>query len=336
MRTGRASSSSASEWETRVQVEIVVESNDPRGLLSELQRCEELGFDGFGIPDLLPNGLDVFTLLGAAAVKTSRIRLYPCVANPLSRHAMVLANTASTLNALAPGRFCLMLGSANADEAVRFLGRPPARLAEMREAVADIRRFLAGDWGTPPHRTAPQTSHPLPPICIAASGPRMTALAGEVGDEVLIATGHDRRVISAVRSMLQEGAERAGRSLEGFGIADYAWVHVDDDEDRAFEALKQVVMPYVAGGYAGLTLAALGLDWSADRLSEVPEPEWRAYLGAIGFAGPIEKIRTQFEELAKSGHIDRVVCGISGVDDEAALQAFASTVIPALGGRQSG
>jgi alkanesulfonate monooxygenase SsuD/methylene tetrahydromethanopterin reductase-like flavin-dependent oxidoreductase (luciferase family) len=199
----------------------------------------------------------------------------------------------------------------------------------MRESITTIRKLLRGEQvplGGGVLEGIKRSQASAPPVSVAVAGPRMTELAGEIGDEVMTVTGHDKKVIDAVRLLLENGAARSGRSLDEFQVSDWAWVRVDDDEQAAFDYLKSTLSDYL--GSAQVTLDALGLEWPLDRPDDIPESEWRQYLEAVAFFGPAEKIADQFQDLANSGHLDRIVCGISGPDDEMALAAFGRAVLP--------
>ena len=69
-----------------------------------VQRAEELGFRSAWFYDTQMLSADCFVAMGAAAVKTSRIRLGTGVLIPSNRIAPVAASALASLNALAPGR----------------------------------------------------------------------------------------------------------------------------------------------------------------------------------------------------------------------------------------
>lgn len=174
-------------------------------------RCEAAGFDGVGVHDHHHSGRDVFVTLALAAARTSRLDLYPATSNTVTRHPLVLAALANSLEEVAPGRTCLTL--APGFLSVESAGRRRASLEKLRGDVSAVRRLLAGEvvpsGGTDVWmRNRP--GRPLP-VLLTASGPRLLELAGEVADGALMLVGLDPGAISAARSHLREGAERAGR-----------------------------------------------------------------------------------------------------------------------------
>src|SRR5262249_52711595 len=84
------------------------------------------------------------------------------------------------------------------------------------------------------------------PIYLAAIGPRNTALAGEIADG-WIPTLFSPEHVSELRPLLQEGAARSGRSLDGFDIAPTVSVFVTDDLQAARDAMRPFIALYVGG-----------------------------------------------------------------------------------------
>jgi alkanesulfonate monooxygenase SsuD/methylene tetrahydromethanopterin reductase-like flavin-dependent oxidoreductase (luciferase family) len=84
------------------------------------------------------------------------------------------------------------------------------------------------------------------PIYIAAIGPKNTQLVGEIADgwlPVFFSPEH----VDLSRSLLEEGAARAGRTLDAFDIAPTVQVSIDDDLDRARDVMRPFVALYVGG-----------------------------------------------------------------------------------------
>lgn len=116
---------------------------------------------------------------------TERISVGPLVSHVIVRHPVVIANLLATLTELGGGRTLGTLATGNS--AARGLGLAPATIAELREAVAAIRGYWAGEGG--PFRTSriPASGRKRRgcPLMIAADGPAAAELAGEIGDGML-------------------------------------------------------------------------------------------------------------------------------------------------------
>ena len=84
------------------------------------------------------------------------------------------------------------------------------------------------------------------PIYLAAIGPKNTALAGEIADG-WIPTFFSPEHVSELRELLEEGAERSGRSLDGFDIAPTVNAYVSDDRELARNLMRPVLALYIGG-----------------------------------------------------------------------------------------
>src|SRR5580692_5606390 len=107
------------------------------------QRAEELGFTHAWFYDTQMLTADCFVAMGAAAVKTSRIRLGTGVLVPSNRIAAVTANSLATLNALAPGRIDFGIGTGFS--ARRAMGLGAVKLADMAEYTRVVMALLRGE-----------------------------------------------------------------------------------------------------------------------------------------------------------------------------------------------
>ncbi len=107
------------------------------------QRAEELGFSHAWFYDTQMITADCFVAMGAAAVKTSKIRLGTGVLVPSNRIAAVTANAFATLNGLAPGR--LDFGVGTGFSARRAMGLNAMKLADMEEYIRVVYGLLAGE-----------------------------------------------------------------------------------------------------------------------------------------------------------------------------------------------
>ena len=98
-----------------------------------VQRAEELGFTHAWFYDSQMLCADCFVAMGAAAVKTSRIRLGTGVLIPTNRIPPVTASGLASLNKLAPGRIDFGVGTG-------FTGRRAMGLGAMR--LADLEAYI--------------------------------------------------------------------------------------------------------------------------------------------------------------------------------------------------
>ena len=172
------------------------------------------------------------------------MRLGPRVINPLTRHPAVAAGAAATLEELAPGR--TMLGIGTGDSAVLNLGLTPSTRSRLRAYVATVRELLdtgSSVWEDRPVRMT--WGGGRVPVYLAASGPRMLHLAGEIADGVIINTGLTPDIVRDSIARVQAGAEAAGRSLED---VDLWWLPVANVRGDRAAAVDEVAMTLASAG----------------------------------------------------------------------------------------
>ena len=288
------------------------------------QRAEELGFEGVGIPEHLNAGRDVFMALGQAAADTSRITLYPSVTNPVTRHPYVLANLLNTLSEVAPGRAKMAL--APGDSAIVPTGRRPATLEEMRDAVGTIRSVLRGESvgldGAPLH-TIMANGDP-PPVVVTASGPRMTALAAEVGDEAMLMAGLEPPMLALAQRNLEAGARQAGRALDGFRVTHYTLVSIDDDPAIALQRARGWLYLWLRQGQYNAPLQEVGVHVPAFASAQEISPEWLEHLcGLLFVAGTPGQCAGRLRRLEEQG-VEHIACLFPGQGElhEATMEAL--------------
>src|SRR4051812_20869281 len=138
----------------------------------------------------------VWTMLGAIARSTDRLRVGTGVTAPIARvHPLVIAHAAATTEILMPGRFFLGLGAGERLNEQVVGGHWPTgkvRREMLEEATDVIRRLWKGKTVTHEgtHFTVERArlfSRPdtPPPIVVAAGGNKTAELAGRIGDGML-------------------------------------------------------------------------------------------------------------------------------------------------------
>jgi F420-dependent oxidoreductase-like protein len=160
------------------------------------------------------------------------------------------------------GYWGLGIGSSGPQVAEGWHGQRFARqLQRTREYVAVVRMALARDrveyhgetielpLPDGPGKPLKLTIQPVQeriPIYLAAIGPKNTALAGEIADG-WIPTFFSPEHVSDLNALLQEGAARSGRSLDGFDIAPTVNAYVSDDLEAARDLMRPVLALYIGG-----------------------------------------------------------------------------------------
>lgn len=155
------------------------------------ERAEALGFRSAWFYDTQMLSADPFVAMGAAAMKTSRIRLGTGVLIPSNRIAAVTANAFATLNKLAQGRIDMGLGTGFTGR--RAMGLGAMRLKDFEEYIRVMLGLLAGETVETevegqrrkirllnPELGLIDTRTPMR-LHLAAAGPRARALTARLG-----------------------------------------------------------------------------------------------------------------------------------------------------------
>jgi len=215
-------------------------------------QAEKLGFDYLWITDHF-NNRNVYVSLAIISAYTEKIKFGPGVTNPYLVHPVVTAQAIATLNEIAPGRVVCGIGVGDKTTLQMVNIEQVKPLATIRESVHIIREVSSGKtlefqgeiFKIRGGRLNFKVTNPIP-IFIGAQGPKMLALAAEVGDGVLINASHPKDVESAMK-FIKEGAEIAGKKLEELNIAAYTSFSIASDYDAAFKAVVPVIAFIVAG-----------------------------------------------------------------------------------------
>ena len=228
--------------------------------LALVRAAEDAGWDSVWAAEAY--GSDTATVLAWLASQTSRIKIGSAIFQMPGRSPAMTAMTAATLDILSNGRMILGIGTSGPQVAEGWHGqRFGKQLQRTREYVAILRKALArerlefeGETYELPLPDGPGKALKLMitpvqermPIYLAAIGPNNTRLAGEIADGYMPFIFAPERVSDA-RELLEEGAARAGRELDGFDIAPTVNVSIGDDVEAAWDTMRPVLALYIGG-----------------------------------------------------------------------------------------
>jgi 5,10-methylenetetrahydromethanopterin reductase len=208
--------------------------------------AEELGFRRawlYDSPALYP---EVFMTLARAAERTSRIGLGPGVLIPSLRHPMTAAASIAALEALAPGRVVIGVGSGFTGR--HTLGKRPLAWATVATYVRTVQALLRGEqaeW----EGAITQMLHPAGfgaprpvkvPWVVGVQGPKGQAVAHEVGDgafSLFPVEGFDWMVQLAFGTVLDDGEDAGSeRAIEAAGPAVAVLLHCSYEQGAPLDA----------------------------------------------------------------------------------------------------
>lgn len=277
----------------------------------------------------------VLPAASASAVATRSIAIGIGVFNPFNRHPSLMAMEIAALDELAGGRAILGIGAGVPSVIGRFAGfeRP---VAAMRDSLAILRGMLAG--GTVNHAGTVFSADAVSlgfaprrrdlPIHVAAMGPRMLRLAGEIGDGVLISNMCPPGYTAHAAALAATGAASAGRAPPET-VVKYMPCAVAADRASARRAIKPEIAAKLRG-YEALfadTPAALSAvrhggaiepalyAATLERLRAGEDPDTaldEAFVELYGIAGTVADCLRRIEELGVGGASEIALTFVGG------------------------
>ncbi len=211
-------------------------------------RAEERGYESVWLPE--GRSRDAFTSLAAMALATGTVKLGTGIVQIYARTASNTAMAAAGMAALSEGRFILGLGVGHGPNVESWDGVPFRQpMTRLRETIQIARGLLSGERVDFPGRQFKVSGASLEgaapegkvPIYIAALGPQMLELAGELADGILMNWPTAAFLPQAVE-YVKRGADKAGRDISEIDIGGYVRVAVGDDMEALRTALKGQVI----------------------------------------------------------------------------------------------
>ena len=236
------------------------------GASPELARAVEAeGWDGQMFMDSQSLSADPYVQMGAWAVSTSRILLSTGVTNPFTRNLAVTAAGAATVQAISGGR--AVLGIGRGDSALAYLGYAPVGLASFEAGLVSLQALLSGEeigfersgesgGGAASHQTLSLAGRPegvqlrwlpkgLPkvPLDVAATGPKVIAMAARLAERVTFSVGAEPERIAWAVDVARTAREAAGLPLGGGSYGAQLVVVCHPDDDTAMEVAMHMAPP---------------------------------------------------------------------------------------------
>ena len=207
--------------------------------LELIKLAEQHGFEYAWTYDSHVLWQESIPLLAVAARETSKIKMGHFVTNPGTRDPTVLASAYATLHDLSDGR--MVMGIGRGDSARRYIGQKPVVVAEFERRIAMIREFMNGrevHWNDKELQLKwVRPELPEIPMWVAGYGPKALAVAGRVGDGVIIQLA-DPEIISWIMDTARRAAAEAGRDPAQLKCIVGAPSHVSDDLADAREQVR--------------------------------------------------------------------------------------------------
>src|SRR3954468_8128473 len=226
-----------------------------------IQLAEQQGFEYAWTYDSHVLWQESMPTLALAAQATERIKLGHMVTNPGTREPTVLASACATLQDISTGR--MVMGIGRGDSARRYIGQEPVPVGRFEEALRMIKPFMNGEkvtWNDTELELG-WARRDLPEIemHVAGYGPRVLAIAGRLGDGVIIQLA-DPDIIRWTMGTARRAAEEAGRDPAALKCIVCAPSHLSDDLAAAREQVRW--FPAMVSNHVRDLIARYGADGS--------------------------------------------------------------------------
>jgi 5,10-methylenetetrahydromethanopterin reductase len=316
-------------------MEVSVAFPPGRDLVDYASLAESIGYKRVWVYDSPALYEDVWIGLSQIAENTDEIGFGPAVLVPSLRHVLTTAAAIATLEAQAPGRLAVAIGTGFTGR--RTLGQKPLSVATLERYVRDLKGLLAGEAvvvdGAKVKLIQPAgfgAERPIrTPILVAANGPKGLAVARAVGDGLMCVSrpqpGFSWCAALVFGTVLEEGeAFESPRVFDALGPAIAVIYHA------AYEVSPSGVDALPGGEAWRAAIEKLPEDVRhlavhEGHLVEVSELDRRhiaPQLGALTLSGTQAQLRERLVRLADEG-LTEIVYQPLGSDIPSELDAFA-------------
>ncbi len=236
--------------------------------LKNAKTIDSLGYDSMAFPDhfagFVPESIwtpevtqlaylqqsphtffEMSSIMGACAAVTENVQLISAVTEPIRRHPVLIAQTFLTLDHISNGRVVLGIGAGEIENIEPYGLNYSGQVGKLREALQIIRQiwethepfnFDGKFWKLKDAVMSlrPAVECKLPPIWIAALGPKMLELTAEYGDGWIPTLLQPKEFGKSLRTIQNF---RKKKSIDRkFTAALWNWCILDEDES-AWESL---------------------------------------------------------------------------------------------------
>jgi probable F420-dependent oxidoreductase len=216
-----------------MDIGVVLQCTPPAARVIDLAaRAETYGFTYVWTFDSHILWEEPYVIFSKILDETRKVTVGPMVTNPATRDITVTASVFATLNEMYGNR--TVIGIGRGDSAVRVTNGKPVSVAELRQAVTDIQGLVNGQTIEYKGNTLrlPWAGASRTPVFVAAYGPKMLALTGEVGDGFILQLA-DASIAEWTITAVREAAAAAGRDPEDVYICVAAPAYVTDGSEAA-------------------------------------------------------------------------------------------------------
>ncbi len=330
-----------------MDIGVVLQCTPPASRVIDLaRRAETLGFDYVWTFDSHILWEEPYVIYSKILDETRKVKVGPMVTNPATRDLTVTASVFATLNEMYGDR--TVIGIGRGDSAVRVTNGKPVSVAELREAVVQLQDLTNGraiDYKGSSIRL-PWASDSHTDVFVAAYGPKVLALTGEVGDGFILQLA-DPQIAAWTIEAVRNAAAAAGRNPDDVYICVAAPAYVTDDVAHARDQLRwfggmvgnhvaDIVERYGEGGGVPKALTDYikgrqGYDYNEHGRAGNTHADFvpDEIVDRFCIIGPVEEHIRRIEELKALG-VDQFAVYLQHDDKDHTLLEYGERVIPAI------
>ncbi len=304
---------------TSLRIGIFVAVESLPAIADDIRSAHAAGVDSYWVTQAF--GTDTLTVIATAGQNLEGMSIGTAVIPVYPRHPMALAQQALTVNLLIEGRLKLGVGSSHSSVVEPCWGmsyeRPARYMSEYLQALngALTQRVRYRGEVIAAHGNLNIPGAPIPPVYVAALGPQMLRIAGELTAGTITWMVGPRTLAELTAPIIRDSAEKAGRPEPE--IITPMPVCVTSDRERAF------------------TIADEELKWYETL------PSYRAMLNREGvekaasmaIIGNEDEVRTRIADFEEAGSTTFAIKVFGDPDDQARTREFAWDLARSRAGR---
>ena len=309
-------------------------TDNPRDLLGEVMEAEQLGLGSVFLSERF-NYKDAAVMAGAAAAVSTKIGIANAATNHATRHPVVTATMAATMNRLSNGRYCLGLGR-GFDMLFDLFGIPRITNAQLTDATELLRKLWRGEkFG----HDGPAGKYPylftmgdVPehiPVLMVAIGPKSAQLAGRIADAVVLHTFMTDETVARSVAAIRRAAEEAGRDPNSVRV--WACTAVVEDSIPEEIRLRKTVgrLATYLQGYGDILVKTN--DWDLADLQRFRSDELvSSYSGAFDQVGTTEQLEYLRDKVIPAHWLAASITGSARSCAEQVRDQFGATGVDSI------
>jgi len=331
-----------------MDIGLVLQCTPPAARIVDLaRRAEAYGFSHVWTFDSHILWEEPYVIYSKILNETRRVVVGPMVTNPATRDITVTASVFATLNEMYGPR--TVIGIGRGDSAVRVTNGKPVSVADLRSAVETLKDLTNGrpvDYRGNSLRL-PWASDAHTGVWVAAYGPKVLALTGEVGDGFILQLA-DPAIAEWTIKAVREAAAAVGRDPDSITICVAAPAYVTEDVAHARDQLRwfggmvgnhvaDIVERYGEGG-GGVPQALTdyikgrkGYDYNEHGRAGNTHTDFvpDEIVDRFCIIGPVSEHIRRIEELRDLG-VDQFAVYLQHDDKDSTLAAYGEKIIPAV------